>query len=203
MSIDSGLDLEHTYATELEGMYVPFEPPGFPKPSLLLLNRRLTTALGLNADWLEANGAAVLSGSSVVPGSHPLAQAYAGHQFGQFNPQLGDGRALLLGEVVDPEGRRFDLQLKGSGQTPFSRGGRWSRRRSTPCCASIFVSEAMHALGVPTTRSLAVVTTGEIIERRGSAPGAVLTRIAASHLRDRNIGVLRCAAADGQAAAAR
>lgn len=191
MSIDNALGLQHTYATDLEGLFVPLSPEGFPKPGLLLLNRPLALELGLDAAWLHANGATVLSGSEVVAGSRPLAQAYAGHQFGQFNPQLGDGRALLLGEVVDPRGRRFDLHLKGSGRTPFSRGGD-GRAALNSVVREYIVSEAMHALDIPTTRSLAVVTTGETVVRDRMAPGAVLTRVAASHLR---IGTLELVAA--------
>lgn len=182
MSIDNALGLQHTYATDLEGLYAPLTPEGFPAPELLLLNRPLARALGLDLDWLEAHGAAVLSGSEVVEGSRPLAQAYAGHQFGQFNPQLGDGRALLIGEVVDPAGQRFDLHLKGSGATPFSRRGD-GRAALDSAVREYIVSEAMAALGVPTTRALAVVGTGEMVLRTRRSPGAVLTRVAASHLR--------------------
>ena len=182
MSIDHSLGLEHSYATDLEGLYAPMEPEGFPEPALVLFNRPLAAELGLDADGLEARAARLLSGSEIAPGSKPLAQAYAGHQFGNFNPQLGDGRALLLGEIVDPSGRRFDLQLKGSGTTPFSRGGD-GRAALDSALREYVVSEAMHALGIPTTRSLAVVTTGETIVRQRRSPGAVLTRVAASHIR--------------------
>ncbi|MCB9651867.1 MAG: YdiU family protein [Deltaproteobacteria bacterium] len=180
--MDNALGLEHTYAAALEGLYAPIDPAGFPQPALLLLNRPLATALGLDPAWLEAHGAAVLSGSAVLEGTRPLAQAYAGHQFGHFNPRLGDGRALLIGEVVDPAGHRFDLHLKGAGTTPFSRQGD-GRAALDSALREYIVSEAMHALGIPTTRSLAVVTTGETILRQRAAPGAVLTRVAASHLR--------------------
>ena len=182
MNTSQGLALEHSFATTLEGLYAPIDPEGFPSPTLLLLNRPLAEELGLDPDWLAEHGAGPLSGSAVPEGARPLAQVYAGHQFGSFNPQLGDGRALLLGEVVDPKGRRFDLQLKGSGTTPFSRGGD-GRAALDSALREYIVSEAMHALGVPTTRALAVVGTGEMVLRDRPSPGAVLTRIAASHLR--------------------
>ena len=176
------LRLEHTFATQLEGLYVPWKPKGFPAPALLLLNEPLATELGLDPKWLRSEGAAVLSGSKTPPELQPLAQAYAGHQFGSFNPQLGDGRAVLLGEVVTPQGARYDIQLKGSGTTPFSRNGD-GRAALDSAVREYIVSEAMYALGVPTTRSLAVVTTGETVLRDRESPGAVLTRVAASHLR--------------------
>ena len=191
MSTTHPLGFEHTFATDLEGLYASLEPAGFSKPALLMLNRPLAESLGLDVTWLEQNAAAYLSGSQVVPGSKPLAQAYAGHQFGHFNPQLGDGRALLLGEIVDPNGERFDVQLKGSGTTPFSRNGD-GRAAVDSAVREYIISEAMHALGIPTTRSLAVVTTGETIMRQSAAPGAVLTRVAASHLR---VGTLELFAA--------
>lgn len=191
MTADPALGLEHTFATELEGLYVPWEPKGFPSPSLLVLNRPLAADLGLDTAWLDEHAAAVLSGSAISRDTRPLAQAYAGHQFGHFNPQLGDGRAVLLGEVVDPQGRRFDLQLKGAGTTPFSRRGD-GRAALDSALREYIVSEAMHALGIPTTRSLAVVTTGEQVMRQRPAPGAVLTRVAASHLR---VGTLELFAA--------
>lgn len=172
--------LENTYADELDGLYVPWEPKGFPAPALVLLNRELALELGLDPEQLTAE---VLSGTTLPEGLRPIAQAYAGHQFGSLNPQLGDGRAVLLGEVVDPQGRRFDLQLKGSGPTPFSRGGD-GRALIDSALREYILSEAMHALGVPTTRALAVVTTGETVRRPDrAASGAVLTRVAASHLR--------------------
>lgn len=174
------MGFEHTYAEQLEGLYVPLEPEGFSDPELLLLNRPLAGELGLDIDTLNGG---LLSGSALTPEVRPIAQAYAGHQFGQLNPQLGDGRAMLLGEVVSPNGGRYDIQLKGSGPTPFSRGGD-GRALLDSALREYIVSEAMHALGVPTTRALAVVTTGETLyreDRRG--PGAVLTRVAASHLR--------------------
>jgi uncharacterized protein YdiU (UPF0061 family) len=173
---------EHTYAAQLEGLYAPLEPAGFPAPQLVVLNEPLAAALGLDPVWLREHGAKLLAATELPPGTRPIAQAYAGHQFGHFSPQLGDGRALLLGELVDPQGRRFDLHLKGSGRTPFSRGGD-GRAALDSALREYVISEAMHALGIPTTRALAVVTTGELVVRKRRMPGAVLARIAASHLR--------------------
>jgi uncharacterized protein YdiU (UPF0061 family) len=151
---------------------------------LIRLNHQLADELGLDAETLQSeDGIAVFAGNK-IPNHHaePLAQAYAGHQFGQFVPQLGDGRAILLGEVMDRNGKRRDIQLKGSGRTPFSRGGD-GRAALGPVIREYIVSEAMHALGVPTTRSLAAVTTGEPVFRETPLPGAILTRVAASHVR--------------------
>ncbi|WP_367159184.1 protein adenylyltransferase SelO [Kozakia baliensis] len=152
-------------------------------PHLIALNRPLAEELGLDADWLAGpEGLAMLSGSEMPEGTEPVALAYAGHQFGQFVPQLGDGRALLLGDVIDRHGVRRDVQLKGSGPTPFSRRGD-GRAALGPVLREYLVSEAMAALGVPTTRALAAVTTGETVLRMTALPGAVLARVAASHLR--------------------
>ena len=187
--------LQNTFATELEGLYAPWSPQGFPAPAVLLLNRSLAAELGIDATWLEERGARVLSGSEIAPGSRPLSQAYGGHQFGHFNPLLGDGRAGLIGEVVAPGGERFDLQLKGAGLTPFSRNGD-GRAALDSVLREYILSEAMHALGVPTTRALAVVTTGEtVLRQRRAAAGAVLTRVASSHLR---IGTLEFFAFRGE-----
>ncbi|MBN8632145.1 MAG: YdiU family protein [Rhodobacterales bacterium] len=163
-----------------------------PAPKLLVLNRPLSTSLGL--DLTEAEARDWFSGASLPPGADPIAQAYAGHQFGGFSPQLGDGRAHLLGEVVAPDGRRFDIQLKGSGKTPFSRGGD-GKAAVGPMLREYLVSEFMAAMGVPTTRSLAVVATGEEIWRETKLPGAVLARVAASHLR---VGTFQFFAARGE-----
>jgi uncharacterized protein YdiU (UPF0061 family) len=150
---------------------------------LIRVNRTLATELGIDPDWLEsAEGVEVLAGNVVPEGADPLAQAYAGHQFGGFVPQLGDGRAILLGEVVDREGRRWDVQLKGAGRTAFSRGGD-GKAALGPVLREYLVSEAMHALGVPTTRALAAVSTGEHVRREEPLAGGVFTRVAASHLR--------------------
>ncbi len=152
-------------------------------PKLLAVNYALATQMGLDADWLRSDeGLAMLAGNAVPEGAEPLAQAYAGHQFGNWNPQLGDGRALLLGEVIGPDKTTYDIQLKGSGPTPYSRMGD-GRAWLGPVMREYLISEAMHALGVPTTRALAAVTTGETVVREAPLPGAILTRVASSHLR--------------------
>ena len=171
---------DHSYARDLPGTYLRAVPDPAPAPRLLVLNRPLATALGL--ELTDAEAAAWFSGATLPPGADPIAQAYAGHQFGGFSPQLGDGRAHLLGEVLAPDGRRFDIQLKGSGKTPFSRGGD-GKAAIGPMLREYLVSEFMAAMGVPTTRSLAVVATGEEIWRETKLPGAVLARVAASHIR--------------------
>jgi uncharacterized protein YdiU (UPF0061 family) len=175
---------DNTYARELEGFYVAWQPARAPAPKLLHLDRALADELGLDLDGLPADAlAAIFAGNRVPEGATPIAQAYAGHQFGGFSPQLGDGRALLLGEVLDRRGRRRDLALKGSGRTPFSRGGD-GKAAIGPMLREVLVGEGMHALGIPTTRALAVAATGEPVFRdTGALPGAVLTRVAASHLR--------------------
>jgi uncharacterized protein YdiU (UPF0061 family) len=151
-------------------------------PKLIILNHPIATSLGLNPNLLEnENQLAVFAGNDVPIGAMPIAQAYAGHQFGYFN-KLGDGRALLLGEQITPNGERFDIQLKGSGRTPYSRGGDGLAALG-PMLREYIISEAMHGLGIPTTRSLAVVTTGDTVVREKLLPGAVLTRIATSHIR--------------------
>ncbi|OCB02781.1 hypothetical protein BBC27_11195 [Acidithiobacillus ferrivorans] len=177
------LHFDNTYARELEGFFAPWQAATAPAPRLLLLNYALAEELGLDSAALDSDlCAAIFSGNQVPEGSHPLAQAYAGHQFGHFSPQLGDGRALLLGELIDRHGRRRDMQLKGSGRTPFSRGGD-GKAALGPVLREYVIGEAMHALGIPTTRALAAVTTGETIHRGMGLPGAILTRIAASHIR--------------------
>lgn len=175
--------LEHTYADELDGFGAPWQPTAAPAPTLVKLNTALAVELGLDPELLRGDGALrILAGDATPHGSQPIAQVYAGHQFGSFNPQLGDGRAVLLGEIVDPEGHRYDLSLKGSGRTPFSRGGD-GKAALGPVLREYLMGEAMHALGVPTTRALAAVTTGELVRRDGMPPGAVLARVASSHLR--------------------
>jgi uncharacterized protein YdiU (UPF0061 family) len=174
---------DNSYARELEGYYVPWTPATVPEPQLVKVNAGLARELGLDAGALAAaEGINILAGNSVPVGAKPIAQAYAGHQFGQFSPQLGDGRALLLGEIIDRQGRRRDIAFKGSGPTPFSRRGD-GKCTLGAALREYLIGEAMAALGIPTTRSLAVVSTGETIRRDRPLPGAVLTRVAASHLR--------------------
>jgi serine/tyrosine/threonine adenylyltransferase len=178
-----GWRLEHSYAQRLPaGFYANVAPTPVRAPQRVILNRSLAASLGLEADRLAGEkGVAVFAGNVLPPDAMPIAQAYAGHQFGGFT-MLGDGRAILLGEQITPGGERFDVQLKGAGPTPFSRRGD-GRAALGPMLREYIISEAMHALGIPTTRSLAVVATGEEVWRETVRPGAVLTRIAASHLR--------------------
>lgn len=174
---------DNSYARDLPGAYVPWKPTPAPAPRLLYLNEPLADELGLDAAALRGpEGAALFAGNAVPEGAAPIAQAYAGHQFGGFSPQLGDGRALLLGELIDRHGQRRDIAFKGSGRTPFSRGGD-GKAAVGPMLREVLVGEAMHALGIPTTRALAVAGTGEPVYRERPLPGAVLTRVAASHLR--------------------
>jgi uncharacterized protein YdiU (UPF0061 family) len=174
---------DNSYARLPERFYARLAPTPVAEPRLVKINGGLATELGLDPDALASpEGVEILAGNRIAPGSEPIALAYAGHQFGHFVPQLGDGRAILLGEVVDRAGRRRDIQLKGSGITPFSRNGD-GRAALGPVLREYIVSEAMAALGIPTTRSLAAVTTGEKVYRETALPGAVLTRIASSHLR--------------------
>ncbi len=185
---------DNSYLRDLPGTYLRVDPVVAPAPRLLALNLGLAADLGLALT--EAEAAAWFSGAEVPDGAEPAALAYAGHQFGGFSPQLGDGRAHLLGEFVGPDGRRWDLQLKGSGRTPFSRGGDGCAAVG-PMLREYLISEAMAALRVPTTRSLAVVATGEDIWREtGRLPGAVLARVAASHIR---VGTFQFFSARGEA----
>lgn len=173
----------NSYALLPEQFHARVNPTAVRAPRLVKVNGRLAELLGLDAEALEsAAGVEVLAGNRVAEGSQPLAMAYAGHQFGNFVPQLGDGRANLLGEVVGRDGVRYDIQLKGAGRTPFSRGGD-GRAAIGPVLREYLVSEAMAAMGVPTTRALAAVWTGEQVLRETAMPGAVLTRVAKSHLR--------------------
>ncbi len=175
--------LDDRFARELPEMALPWRAAEAPGPELLALNEPLAAELGLDADWLRAPaGLRLLVGTDVPSGAAPVAQAYAGHQFGFYAPRLGDGRALLLGELVDVDGRVRDLHLKGSGRTPFARGGDGFAAVG-PMLREYVVSEAMHALGIPTTRSLAVVATGRPVYRETVLPGAVLARVSSSHLR--------------------
>lgn len=183
-----------TFARELPWLGVETDPVPVAGPALLALNEDLATELGLDPEWLRSPaGIAVLAGNAKPEGAQPIAQAYAGHQFGQFSPLLGDGRAHLLGEVVDRNGRRRDIALKGSGQTAFSRRGD-GRAVVGPVLREFLIGEAMHAFGIPTTRALAAVSTGEPVLREQPEPGAVLTRVAASHLR---VGTVELAATRG------
>jgi uncharacterized protein YdiU (UPF0061 family) len=174
---------QNSYAALPDSFFARVAPTPVAAPRLVKLNRPLAIELGLDPDQLEtAEGAEILAGKTVPAGADPIAMAYAGHQFGYFVPQLGDGRAILLGEVVDINGVRRDIQLKGSGPTPFSRRGD-GRAALGPVLREYIVSEAMHALGIPTTRALAAVVTGEQVYRETALPGAVLTRVATSHIR--------------------
>jgi len=186
---------DNSYARDLPGFYVAWEGAKVPAPALALFNRALADELGLDPNQLDTpEGAEIFAGIRQPDGAAPLAQVYAGHQFGGFSPQLGDGRALLIGEIIDTQGRRRDIQLKGSGPTPFSRGGD-GKAVIGPVLREYIIGEAMHALGIPTTRALAAVTTGETIYRDGPKPGAVLARVAASHLR---VGTFQYFAARGE-----
>jgi serine/tyrosine/threonine adenylyltransferase len=176
-------DFDNTFVRELDGLFVPWQAATVPSPRLLVLNRAVAADLGVDPEALSTpDGVSMLAGNIVAEGSAPIAMAYAGHQFGGYSPRLGDGRALLLGEVIDARGCRRDLHLKGSGRTPFARGGD-GKAAVGPMLREYLIGEAMHALGVPTTRALAVVATGEQIMRESPLPGAVLARVAASHLR--------------------
>ncbi len=179
---------------ELDGLYEPWRAVAVAEPRLIVLNEPLAVELGLDVDELRSpRGVAALVGAGLPEETTTLAQAYAGHQFGGYSPRLGDGRALLLGELVDREGRRRDLHLKGSGPTPFARGGDGLAALG-PMLREHLVGEAMHALGIPTTRALAVVTTGTPVAREVLLPGAVLARVASSHLR---VGTFQYVAARG------
>jgi uncharacterized protein YdiU (UPF0061 family) len=177
------LAFDNSYARLPDRFYARVAPTKVGDPRVVKVNRPLAELLGASPDELASRaGAALLVGNEIPSGAEPLALAYAGHQFGGFVAQLGDGRAILLGEVVGSDGRRRDIQLKGAGRTPFSRGGD-GRAALGPVLREYLVSEAMAALGIPTTRALAVATTGERVVRDESLPGAILTRVAASHLR--------------------
>jgi uncharacterized protein YdiU (UPF0061 family) len=190
------IPFDNTYAALPEAFYTRLAPTSVKAPWLLAYNEDLAQLLGIKVRDL-AEVAQVFSGNEIPQNAAPLAQLYAGHQFGTYNPQLGDGRALLLGEVIDINGIRYDIQLKGSGRTPYSRGGD-GRAWLGPVLREYVVSEAMHALRIPTTRALAAVATGEdILREQGMLPGAVLTRVAASHLR---VGTFQVFAHRGQTA---
>ncbi|MFT4003372.1 MAG: YdiU family protein [Rhizobium sp.] len=184
---------DNSYARLPPQFFADQAPTPVAAPGLIKFNEALARELGLEVDALGRNAAAIFSGNELLRGSRPIAMAYAGHQFGNFVPQLGDGRAILLGEVKDRNGRRRDIQLKGPGPTPFSRRGD-GRAALGPVLREYIVSEAMHALGIPTTRALAAVTTGEAVYREQVLPGAILTRVAASHIR---VGTFQFFAARG------
>jgi uncharacterized protein YdiU (UPF0061 family) len=184
---------EDSYVRAVPSLSVPWKAAPAPAPQLLVLNEELAAELGVDpAELREPPGVALLAGQAPA-GVTTVAQAYAGHQFGAYSPRLGDGRALLLGEVIDTHGRRHDLHLKGSGRTPFARGGD-GKAVVGPMLREYLIGEAMHGLGIPTTRALAVVATGERVFRERPLPGAVLARVAASHLR---VGTFQYAAASG------
>jgi serine/tyrosine/threonine adenylyltransferase len=188
------IPFDNSYARLPDRFYKRLDPTPVAAPKLIRVNSALAEQLGIDPDELEApEGIAVLAGNLVPPGAEPMALAYAGHQFGHFVPQLGDGRANLLGEVVGRDGVRRDIQLKGSGQTPYSRRGD-GRAALGPVLREYLISEAMAALGIPTTRTLGAVTTGETVWRETRLPGAVLTRVAASHIR---VGTFQYFAARG------
>src|SRR5260370_801846 len=188
------LGFDNTYARLPERFYARVNPTPVATPRLVKLNLELARSLELDPHALASEkGVQILAGNRVAEGSEPLALAYAGHQFGYFVPQLGDGRANLLGEVMGRDGVRYDIQLKGSGPTPFSRRGD-GRAALGPVLREYIVSEAMAALGVPTTRALAAVTTGDRVLRETALPGAIFTRVAASHLR---VGTFQFFAAQG------
>jgi uncharacterized protein YdiU (UPF0061 family) len=177
------ISFDNTYAALPDKFYARCEPVAVPQPQTIRVNDSLAERLGFDAKWLGTEeGAAFAVGNRILEGSEPIAMAYAGHQFGNFVPQLGDGRALLLGEVVDEDGQRFDIQLKGSGRTPFSRRGD-GRAPLGPVLREYIVSEAMHALGIPTTRSLVAAASGGRVRRETVLPGGVLVRVAQSHIR--------------------
>ena len=179
---ETGWNFDNSYARLPKMFFTEIDPNPVSAPKLIIFNDSLATSLGLNIDMLKTeDGIAVLGGNRVPEGTIPLAQAYAGHQFGNFT-MLGDGRAMLIGEQITPSGDRFDIQLKGSGRTPYSRGGD-GRAGLGPMLREYIISEAMHALGIPTTRSLAVVKTGEPVIRETMLTGAIMTRVASSHLR--------------------
>ncbi|WP_195575181.1 protein adenylyltransferase SelO [Paenibacillus sp. 1001270B_150601_E10] len=191
---EAGWNFDNSYSRLPDSFYTKLQPAPVRSPHLVIVNEAVAEWLGLSLQQLQSSeGVEVLAGNRIPEGAEPLAQAYAGHQFGHFT-MLGDGRACLLGEQITPKGERFDIQLKGSGRTPYSRGGD-GRAALGPMLREYIVSEAMHALGIPTTRSLAVARTGETIIRETELPGAILTRIASSHIR---VGTFQYAAGIGK-----
>lgn len=195
LSAEEAFSFDNTYARDLDGFYAPVQAAPASAPRIIRFNRELAIELGLIPGLLDSDaGAEVFAGNTVPKGAQTIALAYAGHQFGGFSPQLGDGRALLLGEIIDRQGQRRDVQLKGSGPTPFSRRGD-GKAALGPVLREYLMGEAMHALGIPTTRALAAVHTGDPVFRETTQPGAVLTRIASSHIR---VGSFQFFAARGE-----
>ncbi|WP_373186260.1 YdiU family protein [Halopseudomonas sp.] len=183
MSQHSSPQFDNSYTSLPERFYAHQKPTPVRAPELIRINQALAAQLGISTEWLtSAQGLQVLAGNEIAPGSEPIATVYAGHQFGNWNPQLGDGRAVLLGEIIGTDGQRYDMQLKGAGRTPFARGGD-GRAPLGPVLREYVVSEAMAALDVPTSRSLAAVVTGEQVMRDRPQPGGILTRICSSHIR--------------------
>lgn len=192
-TMEAGWNLDNSYARLPNTFFTSTNPSPVPAPELIIFNESLAKSLGLNSETLQSEeGIAEFAGNDLPDGAFPIAQAYAGHQFGHFN-MLGDGRAILLGEQITPIGERFDIQLKGAGRTPYSRGGD-GRAALGPMLREHIISEAMYALGIPSTRSLAVVSTGQDIRRETELPGAILVRVATSHLR---VGTFQYAASWG------
>lgn len=191
----TGWQFDNSYVRLPEALFTRVRPVPVARPKLVVFNENLAADLGLDPVALHDSGTEIFAGNRLPAGADPIAQAYAGHQFGHFT-NLGDGRAVLLGEQITPGGLRFDIQLKGSGQTPYSRRGD-GRASLGPMLREYIISEAMHALGIPTTRSLAVVSSGEPVFREKELPGAILTRVAASHIR---IGTFEYASAIGESA---
>jgi uncharacterized protein YdiU (UPF0061 family) len=192
---DTTVVLGHRFATEVPEIALRWQAEAAPDPRLLVLNESLAAELGLDPSWLRRpDGIGLLVGTRLPADAEPVAQGYAGHQFGGWVPRLGDGRALLLGELVDAAGRSRDLHLKGSGRTPFARGGD-GLAAVGPMLREYLISEAMHALGIPTTRSLSVVATGRTVQRETVLDGAVLARVASSHLR---VGTFQYVGAAGE-----
>lgn len=186
------IPFDNTFARLSDAFYTAMPPSPVPQPDLIAFNAPLAEQIGISVGQPDEM-AAIFAGNTVPDGADPLAQLYAGHQFGQYNPQLGDGRAILLGETVGTDGLRRDIQLKGAGRTPYSRGGD-GRAWLGPVLREYILSEAMHALGIPTTRALAATSTGAPVMREQALPGAILTRVAASHLR---VGTFQIFAARG------
>ncbi len=193
-------NFDNSYSRLPANFYAKIKPTAVSSPNIIFFNKSLASSLGLDFETVsQAQLAKIFSGNEAAAGAENLAMAYAGHQFGHFVPQLGDGRAILLGEIIDPTGKRHDLQLKGAGRTPYSRNGD-GRAALGPVIRELIVSEAMHALGVPTTRALAAVSTGEMVLRESAQPGAILARVGASHIR---IGTFQYFAARGDQTAIR